>query len=152
MQDENNDTQIRVNIRTPTSTRMAGINRPVQVEPSQPQVTIQYSIIPILLDSSTEESDNSYLSAIFNYILNRSFEEKDELSRNPDIKLDIPVRESTIKDCTESCPICLNNFKQKEMVTTLNCKHTIHNVCIKEWGHYKQECPLCRDPIKVLEE
>lgn len=180
------DPEIKITIRTPTSTRPALDPIPEHIPEHNPEykqdndhidaiirrrresrreprnrrttspdlINIEYSIVPIMLDSSYMNVDpqSSYFDSIFNYILNRSFEEKHELTKNPEIKLDLHTRETTNKDTSETCPICMNTFKLNEQVSTLSCNHTIHTVCITEWGYYKQECPLCRVPIKVLEE
>jgi hypothetical protein len=53
----------------------------------------------------------------------------------------------------KQCPICWQDFRRREMVTTLHCdeKHIFHTSCIEEWirkGH--NTCPLCRLPIANL--
>lgn len=47
------------------------------------------------------------------------------------------------------CPICMLDFEEKDTVGELECNHSFHFRCIKEWGKYKQECPLCRHAIKT---
>ena len=52
--------------------------------------------------------------------------------------------EKIAKDNKECCPICLENFNEKEILTTLPCYHTFHKVCIKAWLEKNSNCPVCR--------
>ncbi len=52
----------------------------------------------------------------------------------------------TMKD--SKCCICLSKYNKKSIVNILtNCGHIFHTKCIKEWGSYKKECPVCRKNI-----
>ncbi len=46
----------------------------------------------------------------------------------------------------QQCPICLENFVDDEMVSTLHCdgKHTFHSACIDKWLLSQITCPVCR--------
>jgi hypothetical protein len=49
-----------------------------------------------------------------------------------------------------SCPICMDDFKGKDFVTTLPCNnmHFFHTACIADWVDKGQNiCPLCRTQI-----
>lgn len=76
--------------------------------------------------------------------------EKDRSSRGlSDNKLNrIPIRtyEDKIKDCTElfeSCPICYEEFKNKDLVRDLSCGHFYHTTCVDIWLKKKSVCPIC---------
>lgn len=76
--------------------------------------------------------------------------EKDRSSKGlSDNKLNrIPIRtyEDKIKDCTElleSCPICYEEFKQKDLLRDLFCGHFYHTVCVDVWLKKKSVCPIC---------
>jgi len=47
----------------------------------------------------------------------------------------------------DSCSICTDIYDKKEDVTVLNCGHIYHPNCIKEWGKYKPNCPICKTDI-----
>lgn len=49
----------------------------------------------------------------------------------------------------DTCSICTDLYEQSENVSVLNCGHIYHPKCIKEWGKYKQACPLCNTEILV---
>ena len=72
------------------------------------------------------------------------------LEKNPDIKIDIVERKCSAVEVSKECGVCLEKFKEGDMVSTIDCFHTFHYSCIDEWGKYKQECPLCRYPIPTL--
>ena len=48
----------------------------------------------------------------------------------------------------ESCPICIESFKQDELLSVLSCTHFYHPSCIHEWLRKNLHCPLCRTPVE----
>ncbi|VDP00350.1 unnamed protein product [Soboliphyme baturini] len=44
------------------------------------------------------------------------------------------------------CVICREEFRHRERVTLLPCKHVFHPTCIKQWLGGKGICPSCRQP------
>lgn len=61
---------------------------------------------------------------------------------------DVVDVESTTKHISvEPCPICLNNYKEGEILCwsqNSNCKHCFHRDCMEEWLMAHKECPCCR--------
>ena len=47
-----------------------------------------------------------------------------------------------------SCPICLEDFKDKEATIKLLCNHRFHRVCIDRWKLYSITCPYCRTEME----
>ena len=94
-----------------------------------------------------DEDANQIVARLF-----QQYQGSDELERNPNIRLDVRERESKPADLDKECSICQNRFKANESLVTLSeCKHVFHYRCISQWGQYKQDCPLCRVAIPVLE-
>ena len=64
---------------------------------------------------------------------------------------------------TESCIICLDDFKtndknsenkelkEKEEVSVLECGHKFHTKCIANWLRKEQKCPICRMKFDIKE-
>ena len=51
---------------------------------------------------------------------------------------------------TNSCTICLEDLKIKQMVTTLSCKHQYHKRCVKTWFcNNDVKCPNCRADQRI---
>ena len=46
------------------------------------------------------------------------------------------------------CAICLD--KKTWRTVTLECGHNFHHRCIKKWVNIKNQCPLCRLPLKHI--
>eukprot|EP01017_Pseudomicrothorax_dubius_P044216 TRINITY_DN7453_c0_g1_i2.p1 TRINITY_DN7453_c0_g1~~TRINITY_DN7453_c0_g1_i2.p1 ORF type:complete len:175 (-),score=12.08 TRINITY_DN7453_c0_g1_i2:311-835(-) len=44
----------------------------------------------------------------------------------------------------KECTICMNNFKEGEVIRQLPCKHIFHHCCVKPWFQKKSTCPNCR--------
>lgn len=45
-----------------------------------------------------------------------------------------------------SCPICLEEFKDKDSQGILKCQHVYHVTCIKKWLGLRKTCPVCKAP------
>jgi hypothetical protein len=70
------------------------------------------------------------------------------LHRNENINLDVSCQPyDTTNKQYDSCSICTDNYDKKENVVMLNCGHIYHPNCIKEWGKYKPNCPICKTDI-----
>jgi E3 ubiquitin-protein ligase RNF13 len=51
-------------------------------------------------------------------------------------------------DITQTCSICLEDFKNSEKIRILPCDHIFHPKCVDEWlQNWNRTCPLCKKPI-----
>uniref|UniRef100_A0A8C3KPM6 Ring finger protein 149 n=2 Tax=Scolopacidae TaxID=8917 RepID=A0A8C3KPM6_9CHAR len=51
----------------------------------------------------------------------------------------------------ENCAVCIENYKLKDTVRILPCKHIFHRTCIDPWLLDHRTCPMCKlDVIKAL--
>ncbi|KAJ7319713.1 hypothetical protein JRQ81_019224 [Phrynocephalus forsythii] len=51
----------------------------------------------------------------------------------------------------ENCAICIENYKPKDTLRILPCKHVFHRHCIDPWLLDHRTCPMCKlDIIKAL--
>lgn len=53
-------------------------------------------------------------------------------------------KETITLNQNETCTICLELLKKNDIISTLNCNHRYHHVCIKKWTEKERTCPLCR--------
>lgn len=147
-----NDSEIRVNIRTGTSTQTA--NPRIQTRNIiSNQLPIQYGPISfeiISYDRPLMTSDFNDTN-IINRVLERSFHDT-SLRRNPVVQLDLNSHTCRTSEIDDECSICSLKFALGDKLTTIeSCNHSFHFSCLEEWGRYKQECPLCRNTIPILE-
>ena len=49
----------------------------------------------------------------------------------------------------EICIICLEEFNKNNSITTLECEHSYHIECIKDWLNNKTTCPCCKVTILI---
>ena len=50
----------------------------------------------------------------------------------------------------EICIICLEEFNLDKSITTLECNHSYHLECIKDWfKNKKMTCPCCKENILI---
>ena len=85
-------------------------------------------------------------SDVFNAL--RASVEDTEIKRDDDKHIDVTSQKfSTTEKKFSSCSICTDEFKESDDVSVIPCEHVFHSTCIKEWGHYKPECPLCKRSI-----
>lgn len=174
MSDSENDSSIRVNIRTGTSTRRPQIRpqsrqdhfrqllqqfegkEPSRVNPhanSRMRTRIQSNGLPqyLYMQELLAYLQNNVLDNEFNHTLISSMNDSD-LVRHPSVQLDIEKHFCRSSEISQPCGICQDNFSIEEELSTLEeCSHTFHYNCIDEWGKYKPECPLCRTQIKTLD-
>lgn len=73
-----------------------------------------------------------------------------ELTRSEDMNINVSTQcyETTDKKF-DSCSICTEKYENKDNVSVLKCGHIFHTKCIKEWGHYKPVCPVCKESIET---
>jgi hypothetical protein len=68
---------------------------------------------------------------------------------------DVVDVESTTKHLSvEPCPICLNDYKEGEILCwsqNSNCMHCFHRDCMEEWLLRHEECPCCRTNYLALD-
>jgi hypothetical protein len=97
---------------------------------------------------------SSFINEINNYIASNSIEEILNLSLNESNNIERgenstefeSVLYSSIEPSEDKeCAVCLSEFKDIDMVSITKCTHIFHYDCIKEWYHYKNDCPMCID-------
>ncbi len=65
---------------------------------------------------------------------------------------EIDIRSQLYKDISsemKKCTICQTKFIADDLIAILECKHVSHANCLREWGKYKPECPICRKEIPI---
>ena len=105
-----------------------------------------------IMDEETELSlvDNLLESRYMNRALEQSFnEEREKAIQKRDKNKKIQFEKCTEYDKENNCPICLEKMGTKLVIAELNCKHTFHRKCVVEWGHYNNNCPVCRIEIPL---
>jgi len=142
------DPSIKVSIRTPTSTRAETVQE-------TPDLVIEVNLNPyenlMHLFSMVSGQSAPVGQQELQQLLARSLHDG-ELHRDENLQLDINSKACRTTDLDKDCTICQNKYRLGEKLSTLDdCAHTFHFSCLKEWGMYKPECPLCRNPIPVLE-
>ena len=82
--------------------------------------------------------------------LRESMNESSEL-RKTDAKVDVSTQKYYTTSKKESqCLICMDEYERESWVSVLpKCEHIFHTKCVKEWGKYKQDCPICREKLSV---
>ncbi|KAJ1921905.1 hypothetical protein H4219_000251 [Mycoemilia scoparia] len=48
-----------------------------------------------------------------------------------------------------TCPICLSDYEEREILRLLPCSHAFHQDCVDRWLHLNRLCPLCKADIKA---
>lgn len=104
-----------------------------------------------LFDTSLSYVDD----IIYDDVINRSFDENrdKELERKEDVYINFSYEKynslkSEVINGQINCAICLNDFEPENLISITSCNHIFHKDCIKEWTHYKTNCPVCRDELK----
>ncbi|KAI3873045.1 hypothetical protein MKX03_018666 [Papaver bracteatum] len=51
------------------------------------------------------------------------------------------------KEKHDECVICCMEYKNRDMLTTLPCRHLYHSKCITQWLKLKKACPICNEEV-----
>lgn len=96
--------------------------------------------------------DNSAVSKLPMYIFKDNkiiFMDLDSISVN-DKELELTQVKLTITDVEDAqCYMCMNEYKNGDMLRVLDCNHHVHLTCIDTWLKIKNECPVCRTLIDI---
>jgi len=59
-------------------------------------------------------------------------------------------KESNYEDSStrKMCAICLEDYKENDLVRRLYCSHQYHEDCLREWTKKKINCPVCKKNMK----
>lgn len=49
---------------------------------------------------------------------------------------------------SDCCAVCLDSFKSRQHARFLVCSHKFHRQCLDRWLSRKNECPVCRSPVR----
>jgi hypothetical protein len=54
--------------------------------------------------------------------------------------------DDNLKDSSNKCSICQDNYNNNDNVKILKCNHIYHSDCIDNWlGNHSHKCPYCRE-------
>ena len=75
----------------------------------------------------------------------------DSLIKNTTNLIEIKeIEASELQEKDTLCCICLDSFDSSCKVAKLDCDHFFHVKCIREWGYYKNCCPVCKKSINII--
>lgn len=88
-----------------------------------------------------------------NPISNENIPYSDIIDESVQYHLDISLQSLEINEESQNCCICME-YRDKDDICELNCKHKFCWICIKSIISKKNSrilnCPLCRDDIKNI--
>uniref|UniRef100_H2YRR2 RING-type domain-containing protein n=1 Tax=Ciona savignyi TaxID=51511 RepID=H2YRR2_CIOSA len=59
-------------------------------------------------------------------------------------------KENPLEDTkNETCPVCLEDFKNKDVLAICPCHHVFHKKCLCKWLELRPTCPMCMSHISV---
>ena len=123
----------------------------IQLVYNEPQIRMNELLASLNFNNFSYDY-SAYDNAQENFI-NQLFQtafSSEELVRNEKITIDVNSKKfaDTGKTFT-NCSICSDDYKDDDIVSTLDCNHIFHKNCIEEWGHYNPVCPVCKSNIKT---
>lgn len=127
------DPEIKIVIRTPTSERLDTIT---PNELNNPRADYR-QLLPYLTHPSEFTIEFEFAPELSN-------------QRNTTTRLDLP--KFSYKPCQnpEECVICKRTLSENEEVVLTDCIHKFHYDCLDEWVKHNPSCPICREPIQII--
>jgi len=58
----------------------------------------------------------------------------------------------TLDDEPETCSLCVKDFKEKEELRKLSCRHRFHKKCADDWLERLSICPNCKIELRINED
>jgi hypothetical protein len=114
-------------------------------------VDVENPELDFLIGFSATEKSSNITSLLFDKILKyiRKQEENKVFSKKTKLNSDEIKYVSTTKLCKKQdsdlvCGICQDEIKKKKKISSLNCSHYYHTVCINKWLKQHNSCPTCR--------
>lgn len=137
-----------VGVISPLGNPLSGLNNLFRMFDSSGIGSVSYSISGINPDNSRY---TTHYDAPLDLIrLEYTMEDDDSLEPDHDIVLDLQEQKVPEEHVDKLCSICHTHFITESRVVIIpNCNHVFHKSCIEEWVKYKQDCPMCRQPIEV---
>lgn len=103
------------------------------------------SALEDIISLTNQITENNYRNTILNFM-----RELGTIGTSPQKEIIFDEKKfSDLKEVDDTCPICLEKFKDEENVAVLECGHLYHPNCIKKWGKQKPSCPMCKKEIKT---
>lgn len=59
---------------------------------------------------------------------------------------DVAAATSTSQESEVKCSVCQEEYVERDELGRLNCDHSYHAACIKQWLIQKNQCPICKAP------
>jgi hypothetical protein len=59
---------------------------------------------------------------------------------------DVAAATSTSQESEVKCSVCQEEYEERDELGRLNCDHSYHAACIKQWLLQKNQCPICKAP------
>ena len=121
-----NDPEIKVVIRTPTSTRS-------EEKEEEPTLTITFT-----LETYGDDLSNVFSLSGNNDIYSQLFSGTRKLAL---------TKFKNAQNVAEECVICKKNYTLNEDLCINSCLHKFHYDCLEQWIRVKPTCPMCRTVV-----
>jgi hypothetical protein len=72
---------------------------------------------------------------------------KDKLLKNCTITKYSLKQNIKQKTLSETCAVCLDDFKDRENIIVCPCTHGYHKKCLCDWLVHSPCCPVCKESV-----
>lgn len=96
----------------------------------------------LMTDRDFNDADYEALLGLDDAVGQRGLDAR-AIARLPTLTLPSGCGPHTAPDGETRCPICVEDYKAKDVLRRTPCLHSYHRACLDEWLARKPTCPVC---------
>jgi hypothetical protein len=107
------------------------------------------------IDFETPEKTPLFLNSLNNNVNDEKYESLSSLIETKSYEInfliknvkELQLNHDLLQPNDENCSICYCHYCKDEEIFILQCNHSFHKKCVKEWLLKKKTCPYCRQSV-----
>jgi hypothetical protein len=121
---------------------VAPVQRPEFAEDPMFTVMIRRNWLNLTNEQLQRERQQEIHEQLHRTLLQRTVQQLETIHYSSQMQLSEQIQEN-------NCIICMEDYKENDLLSKLSCHHIFHQHCLLEWLQRKNRCPLCSIEIPL---